>query len=66
MSTQKHTLFQSVLARISLGAVPVDGVFWFDPRTAARELSAARALQGPARESSQPAAAGPLERSPCT
>lgn len=34
MTTHKQTLFQAVLARISLGAVPVDGHYWFDPRDA--------------------------------
>jgi hypothetical protein len=28
------TLFQTVLARISFGAVPVDGSYWFDPKDA--------------------------------
>ena len=31
MSKSKHTLFEAVLARMSLGAVPMDGVYWFDP-----------------------------------
>ena len=34
MNTHKRTLFQAVLARISLGAVPVDGSYWFDPKDA--------------------------------
>jgi DsbC/DsbD-like thiol-disulfide interchange protein len=34
MSTHKRTLFQAVLARISFGAVPVDGTYWFDPKDA--------------------------------
>ena len=33
MKTQE-TLFQAILARISLGAVPVDGSYWFDPKDA--------------------------------
>ena len=32
MSKPKHTLFEAVLARMSLGAVPMDGVYWFDPK----------------------------------
>jgi hypothetical protein len=32
MSKSKHTLFEAVLARMSLGAVPMDGVYWFDPK----------------------------------
>jgi len=32
MSTRKHSLFQAVLARLTLGAVPVDGSYWFDPK----------------------------------
>lgn len=42
MSKAKHTLFEAVLARMSLGAVPMDGVYWFDPKAAraAREQSA--------------------------
>ena len=34
MYTHKPTLFQAVLARISFGAVPVDGSYWFDPKDA--------------------------------
>jgi hypothetical protein len=34
MNTHKPTLFQAVLARISFGAVPVDGSYWFDPKDA--------------------------------
>jgi hypothetical protein len=36
MKTCKHSLYEAVLARISLGAVPVDGIYWFDPKTPAR------------------------------
>ena len=32
MSKSKHTLVEAVLARISLGAVPMDGIYWFDPK----------------------------------
>ena len=32
MSKSKHTLVEAVLARMSLGAVPMDGVYWFDPK----------------------------------
>jgi hypothetical protein len=32
MSKAKHTLFETVLARMSLGAVPMDGIYWFDPK----------------------------------
>ncbi len=32
MTKAKHTLFEAVLARMSLGAVPMDGVYWFDPK----------------------------------
>ena len=35
MSKAKHTLMEAVLARISLGAVPMDGVYWFDPKALA-------------------------------
>ena len=34
MDKRKQTLYQTMLARISLGAVPVDGIYWFDPREA--------------------------------
>ena len=34
MNTHKQRLYQAVLARISLGAVPVDGIYWFDPKGA--------------------------------
>jgi len=32
MSKSKHALAEAILARISLGAVPMDGVYWFDPK----------------------------------
>ncbi len=32
MSKSKRTLFETVLARMSLGAVPMDGIYWFDPK----------------------------------
>lgn len=34
MNTHRQTLFQAVLARLTFGAVPVDGSYWFDPRDA--------------------------------
>ena len=36
MNTPKHSLYEAVLARISLGAVPIDGIYWFDPKATAR------------------------------
>jgi hypothetical protein len=32
MNIRTHSFFQAIFARISLGAVPVDGSFWFDPK----------------------------------
>jgi len=32
MSKAKHTLAEAVLARMSLGAVPMDGIYWFDAK----------------------------------
>jgi hypothetical protein len=50
MSKSKHTLFEAVLARMSLGAVPMDGVYWFDPKVmrerAAEAAERAKAAQG--------------------
>ena len=34
LNIHRQTLFQAVLARISFGAVPVDGSYWFDPKDA--------------------------------
>ncbi len=34
MSTAKHPLFEATMARISLGAVPIDGIYWIDPKLA--------------------------------
>jgi hypothetical protein len=36
MKTSKPSLYEAVLARISLGAVPIDGIYWFDPKAAGR------------------------------
>jgi hypothetical protein len=44
MSKSKHTLFEAVLARMSLGAVPMDGIYWFDPK-ALRERAAKQQAQ---------------------
>ena len=50
MSKSKHTLFEAVLARMSLGAVPMDGVYWFDPKVmrerAAEAAERAKSAQG--------------------
>lgn len=35
MSVRRRSLFEAILARISLGATPVDGTYWFDPRRSA-------------------------------
>jgi hypothetical protein len=35
MSIRRHALFEAILARLSFGAVPVDGIHWLDPRDAA-------------------------------
>jgi hypothetical protein len=43
MSTYKHSLFQAILSRISLGAVPVDGAFWSDPKHIAAAKPSKRA-----------------------
>jgi hypothetical protein len=32
----KHSLYEAVLARIGSGAVPMDGIYWFDPKPTAR------------------------------
>ena len=32
MNTSKQSRFEAVLARISLGAVPMDGIYWVDPK----------------------------------
>lgn len=31
MSTQKYSIFDTVMARVSQGAVPFDSVYWVDP-----------------------------------
>jgi hypothetical protein len=46
MSTHKQTFFRVILARISAGAVPVDGAYWFDPKDAGA-VKSAKALQAP-------------------
>jgi len=48
MSKSKHTLVEAVLARMSLGAVPMDGVYWFDPKVM-REQAAKAAEQAKAK-----------------
>ena len=36
MSTSKRSQFEAAMERISFGAVPIDGIFWLDPKLAAR------------------------------
>ena len=45
MSKSKHTLIEAVLARMSLGAVPMGGFYWVDPKIM-RERAAAQAKLG--------------------
>ena len=35
MSTSKQSQFEAAMARISFGAVPIDGIYWLDPKLAA-------------------------------
>jgi hypothetical protein len=35
MSTSKQSQFEAAMARISFGAVPIDGIYWLDPKMAA-------------------------------
>ena len=42
MDNRKQALYQTMLARISLGAVPMDGLYWFDPRSRPESTSAKR------------------------
>ncbi|HET9390385.1 MAG TPA: hypothetical protein VFO44_12120 [Steroidobacteraceae bacterium] len=38
MSARKPSLFEAILARISLGSTPVDGSYWFDPKPSDGQL----------------------------
>ena len=49
--TPRHSLYEAVLARISLGAVPVDGIYWFDPKAAARADASKRGKPNDVNES---------------
>ena len=46
MSTSKQALIESILTRISFGAVPIGGFYWLDPKVVAevqrRKLDAAK------------------------
>jgi hypothetical protein len=46
MSNSKHTLAEAILTRMSLGAVPMDGVYWFDPKAARKQAESALASAG--------------------
>ena len=43
MNTSRQSRFEAVLARISLGAVPMDGIYWLDPKGSAAGCSSNRA-----------------------
>jgi hypothetical protein len=34
VNTHKQTRFEALVARISRGAVPIDGIYWLDPKDA--------------------------------
>ena len=40
MSTSKQSQFEAAMARISFGAVPIDGIYWLDPKLAAGKPTA--------------------------
>ena len=40
MSTSKHSQFEAAMERISFGAVPIDGIYWLDPKLAAGKQGA--------------------------
>jgi len=42
MSTDKRSRVERALARISLGAVPMDGIYWIDPKAAAKVVASKR------------------------
>jgi hypothetical protein len=42
MNIRRHSFFQAIFARLSLGAVPVDGSFWFDPKRTGTAKAATR------------------------
>jgi len=48
MSTQKQSLVDRILARISVGSVPVDGSYWFESRRPT-QATARDAVQAPPR-----------------
>ena len=43
MNTSRQSRFEAVLARISRGAVPMDGIYWLDPKGSAADGCAKRA-----------------------
>jgi hypothetical protein len=43
MNTSRQSRFEAVLARISLGAVPMDGIYWLDPKGSAAACPSKRA-----------------------
>jgi hypothetical protein len=40
MSTAKQSQFEAAMERISFGAVPIDGIYWLDPKVAAGKRGA--------------------------
>jgi hypothetical protein len=56
MNTHKQTRFEALVARISRGAVPIDGIYWLDPKDArvagAMLAKSAKRAAAPERDSS--------------
>jgi hypothetical protein len=63
MDTQKQSLFATILARLSLGSVPVDGSYWFERRISLQDhrTRGPRPVSGPT-PASTPTAQDGLER----
>jgi len=68
MSKAKHTLIEAVLARMSLGAVPMDGIYWIDPKAvrAARERTGSEQSSGTGRGEKAPQVDATLSPAACT
>jgi hypothetical protein len=63
MNTHRQTRLQALLERISFGAMPVDGIYWVDPKDVRLAQARIASLRGQATPQNEGAAAADADRS---
>jgi len=64
MNTHRQTRLQALLERISFGAMPVDGMYWIDPKDVQLAQARIASSREQATAQNEGAAAADADRSP--